>query len=243
MQIYNRFTKNHMILSCHPFQAEDVAELFETNATNVIYKNSLPGRGQVQFIQKLNHYFVSRHYKRGGFIRYFLKDNYLYFSKEHTRAWRELHLLAHLFQSGFPVPTPVACRVQCRGLFYSADLIMLEIANARPLSQLLLKHSLSEQVWQEIGNVIQRFHQAGVYHADLNAHNILIDTQQKIWLIDFDRGSIKKPRKYWQNRNLKRLKHSLIKLHQEKGIYFFDEDWVSLMRGYTNCNSAASHSQ
>ena len=75
---------------------------------------------------------------------------------------------------GLPVPTPIAARYRRRGLFYRADLITQRIENSEPLAARLLKGPLSLTQWIAVGRCIRRFHDAGVCHADLNAHNILL---------------------------------------------------------------------
>jgi 3-deoxy-D-manno-octulosonic acid kinase len=43
--------------------------------------------------------------------------------------------------------------------------------------------------------MIARFHRAGVWHADLTAHNILLEVRGVPWLLDFDRGRIRPHRR------------------------------------------------
>ena len=53
----------------------------------------------------------------------------------------------------------------------------------KPLAQML-----AEPLWEPVAAAIVRMHRAGVWHADLNAFNILIGGEGRVWLIDFDRG-------------------------------------------------------
>jgi 3-deoxy-D-manno-octulosonic acid kinase len=63
---------------------------------------------------------------------------------------------------------------------------------------------------------VARFHRAGVWHADLNAHNVLV-TADGLYLIDFDRGRMRIPSPAWQQANLQRLRRSLLKLGAAAG--------------------------
>jgi len=202
-----------------------------------LVQGSAEGRGTTHFIELSGKSCVLRHYRRGGLAR-LLGDCYLRCNLSQTRAWREWHLLASLTAQGLPVPQPVAAQVITHGLFYRADLIMQRLNGTRSLSQALENAAaLSEKQWEAIGQCIRRFHDAGVYHADLNAHNILLGAEERVWLIDFDRGEIRLPADNWQQANLARLRRSLDKLStlqwNSHGVFHFtDTDWQKLMLGW-----------
>ena len=186
------------------------------------------GRGNVLFINDADQHWVLRHYRRGGLIGKLIADRYLWTGAEHTRAFRELNLLMHLRQQGLPVPVPVAARYQRQGLLYRADLITAVVPHSRTLAACLIDGTLPLTLWQEVGVTIARFHAAGVQHADLNANNILIDAQQKVWLLDFDRGRLRAAQRDWTNAVLARLLRSLNKLRERKGLQFTDAGWQAL---------------
>jgi 3-deoxy-D-manno-octulosonic acid kinase len=50
-----------------------------------------------------------------------------------------------------------------------------------------------------------------VQHADLNANNIMLDGRGGAWLLDFDRGRLRKPGP-WREKTLARLGRSLAKI-------------------------------
>jgi 3-deoxy-D-manno-octulosonic acid kinase len=194
------------------------------------------GRGRAWFIEDDAQSMVLRHYQRGGAVAGLLGDKYLWPGLSNTRAWREWRLLAELFTQGLPVPQPLAAHVLHSGLFYRADLLTRTIANSQSLSVRLQQQPLPASMWQAIGKLIRRFHLARVYHADLNAHNILLDKTQAIYLIDFDKGKIMRPTadaSSWQQANLQRLKRSLNKLcAQQSSFQYTEPDWDALMHGY-----------
>ena len=196
------------------------------------------GRGRAWFIESAAESMVLRHYQRGGIVAGLLGDRYLWLGLSRTRAWREWRLMAQLFERGLPVPRPLAAHVVRHGPFYRADLLTQTIANSQSLSHRLRLASLEPGVWMTIGQVVRHFHAANVYHADLNAHNILLDEAQRIYLIDFDKGKLMDRATdagLWQQANLQRLLRSLHKLRQQdSALHFSDSDWQAFLRGYTD---------
>jgi 3-deoxy-D-manno-octulosonic acid kinase len=194
-------------------------------------EGSARGRGTTWFIRAGDGHFVLRHYRRGGLIAKFSKERYWFRGEAETRSFAEWYLTYHLHRAGLPVPAPVAARYRRVGRFYTADLITQRIDDSESLAQRLLKGPLSLTQWIAIGRCIRRFHDAGVCHADLNAHNILL-TQERVFLIDFDRGTLRK-RGWWADATLVRLYRSLEKVTLLAAPdSFSDEDWHSLLAGY-----------
>ncbi|UCE89781.1 MAG: 3-deoxy-D-manno-octulosonic acid kinase [Pseudomonadota bacterium] len=190
------------------------------------------GRGTTWFVTLDGHHAVLRHYHRGGMVAALLGDRYLWTGLARTRAWREWHLLREMHGMGLPVPQPLTARVRRYGPFYSADIVTARIVDSTSLSQRLRQQSLDIQGWRNIGHCIRRFHEAGVYHADLNAHNILIHGDGEVYVIDFDRGRRRSPGS-WRRGNLNRLRRSLDKLHaQYDGFAFGETGWRALLDGY-----------
>jgi len=176
--------------------------------------------------------WVLRHYYRGGWMAKLTHDQFLFTGVAYTRPFRELSLLADMRQLGLPVPQAKAARIIQSGIFYRADLLMEKI-EASDLVAILSKKNLSDDLWRKLGEVIAKFHLNGIYHADLNAHNILIGSSDKIWLIDFDRCEKRSKDSVWQMQNIDRLKRSFAK---EKKLlptfYFAEQSWQNLLDGY-----------
>ena len=193
---------------------------------------SAQGRGTTYFIEYQSQQWVLRHYCRGGLIAKLFFDQYLYLGKQKSRAYAELKLLAQMQLLGLPAPTPVAAKIRRHGLFYRADIICERIANARDVHSHLMEQPLSDEIWQRIGATVAMFHREQVYHHDLNIHNIMLDSEQKIWLIDFDRCCIKTGQR-WKQSNLDRLLRSLQKESKRCSHYHFSlQHWQQFMRGY-----------
>ncbi|MDN6323525.1 MAG: 3-deoxy-D-manno-octulosonic acid kinase [Halomonas sp.] len=172
-----------------------------------------PGRGSSLFFTPYagaTEQWVLRPYRRGGLIARLSKTRYLWTGAERTRAFRELRLTARLFSLGLPVPRPVAVCVTRHGPAYEAALITRRIAGAGALAERLENATATPLLLERVGRMIRRFHDAGLDHVDLNARNILVDTDDTPWLIDLDRCRLRAPGK-WHTANLARLERSLAK--------------------------------
>lgn len=196
------------------------------------------GRGSAFFFEYRGRQFVLRHYRRGGMVARFVTDRYVWTGLRDSRPWREWHLLAAAYEQRLPVPKPFAARLIKNGVFYTADLITRRIDGGVSLAESLTTRRRDEASWRSIGAVIRRFHDAGIEHADLNAHNILL-AGDEVFLIDFDNGKIHGPGGYrgrsrgWRERNLQRLRRSLNKLLGQRAAFHFSaSDWRHLLDGY-----------
>lgn len=195
----------------------------------------LDGRGEV-FIRDCEPPIITKRYRRGGMIGKVLRHSYLQMYGCQPRMLEELKLLEKLNELELPAPSPIAAVIKKRGLFYSGYLLMEFIPNTSTLASYLLKKGLTPPVWQKIGKTIRRFHDANIFHADLNATNILLDKHENIHLIDFDKSAIRIEEKTdWKSENLARLLRSLRKIkrnHQK--LSFNQDDWDHLINAYQN---------
>jgi 3-deoxy-D-manno-octulosonic acid kinase len=189
------------------------------------------GRGTIAILAHERGPLVLRHYRRGGWPSRLSADRFLFTGESRVRSFGELELHARLAAQGLPVPLPVAARYRRRGLGYEADLVTALVPATRPLSARLAERALDPSCWRAIGACIARFHAAGFDHADLNAHNVLVDDAGRVHLVDLDRGRLRRPG-FWRRRNLRRLRRSLDKLARTRAVGFGSDDWATLCAGY-----------
>jgi 3-deoxy-D-manno-octulosonic acid kinase len=190
------------------------------------------GRGSAWFIASGARRWVLRHFRRGGFIARYSRDRYVWAGEERVRAFAEWRLLRQLGEQGLPVPKAVAARYQRGLLSYRCDLITQRIADAEALSVVLARQALPEPLWRAVGAVVARLQRAGVDHADLNAHNLLLDGRGLISVIDFDRGRVRGPGA-WGLRNLRRLQRSFEKISRAlPPDRYSARNWAWLLAGY-----------
>lgn len=178
---------------------------------------SARGRGITWFVQLDGLQAALRHYYRGGLLGKVMKDCYFYTGLKNTRCFQEFTLLKYLRDNGVNVPIPIAARVSRGVLFYQADLLSEKICEAQDLITILKKGPISSDMYKKIGHEIAKMHNANVNHTDLNIHNILIDNDDKVWIIDFDKCYLSNKRKYKSN-NIIRLFRSFRK-EIKKRIY------------------------
>lgn len=165
------------------------------------------GRGTLQRFHFGGGTGLIRTYRRGGAIGPLLDDRMFLVN----RPLRELRLLAYLHAKDLPVPNPLGCRWTRSGLVYRGAIATEEI-DAHHLQHVLeTSPDRAPSILPGVGETIRKFHDIGVFHADLQIRNILV-AGDRVYLIDFDRTRVYpvlSPHQRWKN--LLRLRRSLEK--------------------------------
>jgi len=166
------------------------------------------GRGNTQILSLEGHELVLRHYKRGGYVSKVSEDRYLWTGLEAARPFQELSIMTHVHSIGLPVPKPYAAEVVRAGASYSGSLLTYRLPGIT-LGHAFIQDLMTPDLWHHVGETISLFHRHGVCHADLNAHNILVqpdlpvDSPGSVALLDFDRASLKDPEQSdWQHKTV-----------------------------------------
>ncbi len=181
------------------------------------------GRQAAWFVQGPFGQAVLRHYRRGGLVARFNESAYLWQGAERTRSWREFQVMSYLHHRGLSVPEVLAAAWWRHGWWYKAALMTRRLPGVKPLCQ-----ALDTASPEAVAREIVRMHQFEVWHADLNAYNILLDANDKVWLIDFDRAR-RGPLSHSQALdNLQRLRRSLVKVRAQDG----DAWWQDMFSSY-----------
>ena len=194
-----------------------------------------------------NEKWIKKHFFRKGLMA-FLGDKYIrsFFGLTKTRSYAEFRILDFLYKNNFNTCKPILGWVTHQNiLFYRADLIVERLENTVTLAEYMKNHA-SKSLFVNIGKQIAIMHNLGVYHGDLNAHNVLVRINEEsldktsnptievsdIYIIDFDKSLIGMNRKIFSSlmyNNLSRLRHSLIKLGHDD---YLNKYWKSLLEGY-----------
>ena len=131
---------------------------------------------------------VIKYYRRGGAIRYLIKQRYLKCGK--TRCQIEYELLQKVRSLGINAPEPIAFAYRGR-LFYQCWLVTREIKDHQTLVQ--ISRSNKEQTRRAIKALVKQVSMLiknKILHADLHPGNVIVDNQNQVYLLDFDKGSI-----------------------------------------------------
>ncbi|NYT63122.1 3-deoxy-D-manno-octulosonic acid kinase [Alcaligenaceae bacterium] len=176
------------------------------------------GRQAAWFVENGFGQGVLRHYQRGGLIARISSNRYIWTGATATRSFAEFDLLQFMYEQGLPVPKPIAAAYWRCGFTYRAAILIERIAGVQPLVDML---ALGNQA--AVARAVFDMHEAGIWHSDLNAYNILLDDAGKVWLIDFDkcRRQLVSPER--RQANLLRLRRSLEKLAGQVGVSWWDE--------------------
>lgn len=195
------------------------------------------GRSKAWFIDQQPESWLLRHYYRGGLVGKVNADRFAREPIAQSRAMAEFELLLKLRELELPVPKPIAAKYSKAPWWgYRADIIVAVIPNAQDVFHILLERAILADTWRAIGAAIKGLHQQRVYHSDLNCHNLMLDGDNKVWIVDFDKCGFKEAG-LWQQENLQRLKRSLLKeqgkcQQQDKDFHWHETDWQALIEGY-----------
>ncbi|MEZ5459525.1 MAG: 3-deoxy-D-manno-octulosonic acid kinase [Steroidobacteraceae bacterium] len=131
------------------------------------------GRGTTWFVAAGDRQLALRHYRRGGLIAKLSSDRYVWLGESRSRPAREFAVHRELQRRGLPVPALVGVRISRDGWSYRGDILTERLPDVQSLAQRLAEAPLGVSEWVALGRCLRRFHDAGLDHADSNAHNIL----------------------------------------------------------------------
>ncbi len=191
------------------------------------------GRGRIHWVADRQRAYVLRHYYRGGLMARLSRDLFLAQPVERTRAMREFSLLAQLRTKGLPVPRACAACHTPYGIWYRADILVERIPDATDVARMLhTQRAVTTEEWRALGHAVRELHDAQVCHADLNCHNLMLDSRGKAWVVDFDKCEVRVGEE-WKQENLARLLRSLRKEWRlDPGFRWNADDWRYFLNGY-----------
>ena len=133
---------------------------------------------------------VVKPYLRGGLMQHLTRRHYLKFGP--TRCQQEFELLQTVRQLGMNAPEPVAFAYRGR-LVYRGWLITRSIP--QPISLVQLANTDEARAQRTMPLVIEQISaliEHRILHVDLHPGNVIIDQEDRVFIIDFDRGRMVK---------------------------------------------------
>lgn len=151
----------------------------------------LGGRTTIQLIDyRENQTIVLKRYRRGGFLRHF--NQATYFGRP-PRPQIEFECLEQAGEAGLSVPRPIAFIIE-GGLWYRGGLFLEHLPFCQTLVQWSEKASSKrEEVISELRRQVSCLLGMKLHHVDFHPGNVLVDHQQRVYVIDFDKA------RYWRN--------------------------------------------
>ena len=225
---------------CHILQDPERVPQLEARHFSLEYWRDQPGtetvasgRGSGSLRIELNgRRAILRRYYRGGAVGKLFTDQYFWLGRGLSRPWREWQILERARRAGLPVPEPIgacACRT---GLWYRAALITAFVEDTETLTVRLRRERLRRDGWNELGRLIKRMQAEGIRHADLTSDNLLIDSHNRFYIIDFDRARVMNRLDDWQWLTLYRFQRSILKRDRKLALNFSEDDWQAFMDSY-----------
>ena len=161
---------------------------------------------------------VGRRYRRGGFFGKFFGDLFFW---EFKRPLKELEIAEIVRKKGIPTPEPLGVLWRRKGFFLEAWFFS-EFLKGKNLLEVF-----SENTLRDVAKLIRILHDNNINHRDLNIKNFLVSKDGKIFVLDFDRASLKGLSFRERRSALQRLLRSICK----EGMYFENCEKV-LEEGY-----------
>ncbi len=197
------------------------------------------GRGTLYFLRlRDGENVLVRSYRHGGVLGRFTGD---YFFTWPPRPFKELAAVEEARRRGVMTLEVIGAWVErVWGPFYRGWLVSREMEGARDLWAVLRGELYAgksmDALLKAAAQSIQRMHQKGIYHGDLNLKNILVRLEEnrlRCYLIDFDKATLfssaTPPRK--AQKNLNRLLRSACKLDPVRQ-FLPREAWDRFLRFY-----------
>ena len=156
-----------------------------------------------------------------------------------SKARKEWVMAYHALRKGIATPPPLAMAERRKGkLLQDAFLITQAIIPSKPLIELIPQGG-HEDLLAHAARLIRETHEAGLFHQDLHAGNILVaSTEKKLYIIDLHRSrfvrDLSKRRRLWNIAQFfYSLKDWLSPEDKEAFLRLYDKDKYTFPDGFT----------
>jgi tRNA A-37 threonylcarbamoyl transferase component Bud32 len=162
-----------------------------------------------------------KHYKIRSYQE---RWKYLVLPSKARREWQMSH---RALRKGIPTPSPFAMAERRKGLLLrDAYLITQAILPSAPLIELIPRGAYHELL-DQAACLLRRSHEAGLYHQDLHAGNILVGMgDKKLYLIDLHRS------KFVRNVSRRRRLWNLVQFFYSLKAWLSSDDKKAFLQRY-----------
>jgi hypothetical protein len=135
----------------------------------------------------------ARRYRRGGLMRFLVSELY---AGTAPRPLHELMITATAHRRGLPVVEPMGAIVETAGPCLYRGWFLTRALEGTTLWALLLSAAASDLRHESIAQArisIDRLHEGGLFHADLNFHNLFVCTAEhpvRVVVLDLDKARL-----------------------------------------------------
>ncbi len=187
------------------------------------------GRGTARALTLAGWKLVLKRERRGGWAGRAFPDRYLW-RRPFLREWA---LGCQLAGRGL-APEPVALEFTGPVVGFQVYALTRAILPSCSLAELWRDGRMDGPVMAAAGRAVARLHREGVFHGDLNAGNVLFDSDGEALFLDLRHSRVLDgelpPRA--RRRNLLRLCRSMHKLHTVHGLHWPEAPGKALATGY-----------
>lgn len=196
------------------------------------------GRGEVYGVTIGSSRAVVRHARRGGVLAPLLGDRFFgppFFMQ--PRFVRELDIADRLNRAEVPTPRVLAGVLYPSLLVHRAD-VATERVDGTDLYSLFFAPDAPQgerrrQIFEAVGTLVRRLHDASFVHPDLQLRNVLIDGSNGAWLLDVDTCRRIRVRDEAARRaNIARFERSWDKWNALSGRHLMDDDLAAFHATY-----------
>ncbi|MCD6288580.1 MAG: hypothetical protein J7M12_05645 [Candidatus Hydrogenedentes bacterium] len=198
------------------------------------------GRIPLEILDLDDQQYLKRWYTHGGLLGPLFGG--LFFGT--SRPFRELDTATYAVACGVPTVDPIgACVWKIAGPIYRCALLTRRAFGASNMPEFLAKNKHMDTAFrrdliEQTADAVRRMHDAGIYHADLNLANILVqqtgpnNSDVRILIIDWDRTRVRRRVGiYRRTKNLLRMSRSSVK-QARRGVPITQTDRIRFLRAY-----------
>ncbi|UCD32790.1 MAG: phosphotransferase [Desulfobacterales bacterium] len=131
---------------------------------------------------------VVKYYYRGGLVQHINQRRYLNLGK--TRCQNEYEWLKKVRTMGINAPDPIAFAYRGR-LLYQGWLVTREIKHHQTLAKIShLKEKQTLDLMKAVNKQVSTLIDNRILHADLHPGNVIVDSRNQVYFLDFDKGTV-----------------------------------------------------